>query len=309
MAKAGRPKKGSAGLPAWFDIEKYRVVKDFKAINWFEQLAFRKALHDCPALVDKHTPHEGGLSKALSLIKTDPVITENRIFEPPSAGSSLKGGFVVDDILGIALRAMHVYKFGVQDMMNENIAEIYADFPNEIKKYLETSYSSFADDGRQFFAGNHGEKMVDVTEFRNFLHKPAEQLEQAVVSVDLSLADEALKNEFTDYLKNKRKQSGKLVSPFFKNPDFKTWYNSGVLPYLDLKLSENLTGESVRWAAFANVLTEIIDSPVGSESALTKTTTAHAKKLMDVRTLRILQSQALREKLGSSKESGKLVVR
>jgi hypothetical protein len=29
MGKAGRPKKDSAGLPEWFDIEKYRCAKDF----------------------------------------------------------------------------------------------------------------------------------------------------------------------------------------------------------------------------------------------------------------------------------------
>ena len=44
MAKAGRPRKGSPGLPDWFDIEKYRPVKNFSALEWFEQLVFRGRL-------------------------------------------------------------------------------------------------------------------------------------------------------------------------------------------------------------------------------------------------------------------------
>ena len=35
MSKAGRPKKGSAGLPEWFDIEKYRQAKTYGAAEWF----------------------------------------------------------------------------------------------------------------------------------------------------------------------------------------------------------------------------------------------------------------------------------
>ncbi|MGB9152474.1 MAG: hypothetical protein WCD70_05245 [Alphaproteobacteria bacterium] len=36
MSKAGRPKKGSAGLPEWFDIKKYRDARSYGAAEWFQ---------------------------------------------------------------------------------------------------------------------------------------------------------------------------------------------------------------------------------------------------------------------------------
>jgi hypothetical protein len=46
MAKAGRPKSGSKGLPDWFDIQKYAQGRTNGAAEWFQQLAFRSALQE-----------------------------------------------------------------------------------------------------------------------------------------------------------------------------------------------------------------------------------------------------------------------
>jgi hypothetical protein len=69
------------------------------------------------------------------------------------------------------------------------------------------------------------------------------------------------------------------------------------------------TGESTRWAAFAAALNQITSKPVGSESALIKTTKAHVEKLVHRQTIRLLQSQVIREKAGDLKASGKLRIR
>ena len=106
-------------------------------------------------------------------------------------------------------------------------------------------------------------------------------------------------------LKGKKESSG----PFFRSPDFSSWYNTGVLPYLDLKLWEKLTGQAFQWSAFANALNIIVDKPIGSESALQKTVKKSAEKLMDYQVIRILKSQVVREQSGTLKKSGKLVVR
>jgi len=46
MSKAGRPKKGSAGLPEWFDIEKYQQAEHYRAMEWHRQLAIRFVFHE-----------------------------------------------------------------------------------------------------------------------------------------------------------------------------------------------------------------------------------------------------------------------
>lgn len=75
MSKAGRPKKGSEGLPGWFDIEKYRIVKSYDAAAWFQQLTFRGIL-DYFGAPEIGWPYQ---AEWLALIKTDPHVTMARI--------------------------------------------------------------------------------------------------------------------------------------------------------------------------------------------------------------------------------------
>lgn len=311
MAKAGRPKKGSAGLPAWFDIEKYRATKSFKAVSWFQQLACRKSFYDYATRIGVETDplFEGNLSRALDLIKSDPVITEDRILRAP-VRKFPNGMMFLDEALGNATRAMCAHRIGVRDAHNIDIKNAYAAFPDDVRQYAETHYSCIADtkDGRVIATSIDGD-VTDVTEANKFMEAAYDGKPIAMVMVDFSLTDKALLHEFGDYLKNKSERVGAVKSPFFRNSDFGSWYNSGVLPYLDLKLWSDVTGESLRWSAFANALSQITDKPIGSESSLQKTTKQYAAKLSDERTLRILQSQIQREQSGKLKKSGKLVVR
>jgi hypothetical protein len=127
--------------------------------------------------------------------------------------------------------------------------------------------------------------------------------------VDLTLPDDILKRDFADYLNSRRANSESAASPFFKNQDFAVWYNSGVLPYLDLRLWEIESGQTFRWSAFVDELNLITDKPVGSEDACRKTAKALADKLLGDRTIRMLNFQAVKEQDDGHKKSGMLSVR
>jgi hypothetical protein len=108
MSKAGRPKKDSAGLPDWFDIEKYRQVKSYGAAEWFQQLAFRLFVYDW--LTDENGPFSLG-NEWLDLLQTDPHITIARLEKAYPITSSFEhegtefitrgipGDLIIDDIL------------------------------------------------------------------------------------------------------------------------------------------------------------------------------------------------------------------
>lgn len=303
MAKAGRPRKGSTGLPAWFDIQKYRTVKTFTTENWFQQLAFRKSLFDYE-IRSKEKTYKGfgaGLSKALDLLQTDPFITVDRIHKVPLLDIKGSDGKIrlqiVDPAIYEGVRAMWVGTLGIRDAINWEIVWAYQTFPSCIKKYVDCQGNTFIEDDKT------------VLNEQDFLLASYEEDTKTLIAVDLLMPDNVLMAEFASYLKNKRKKLGKHTNPFVKNTDFRNWYNYGVLPYLDLQLWELVTGEPIRWSAFADALTKITDKPIGSESALSKTTKSYAARLMNESTLRALQSQVIREHSGELKKSGKLVVR
>jgi hypothetical protein len=311
MAKAGRPKNGSAGLPEWFDIEKYRVAKEFGAMGWFRQLVTRDQFFKFAEFFKKEGGNlKEGLHETFALIKESPVITRDRIFSAPKKTTLLNGEKVptVDAALGCALFYIDERAIGVRDvdynLTSRLVMALKEDWQLALAAQLSWRFIRQED-----MPPPYREIRILIPWVDDFFPALFDKWETPLAAIDLSLPDEALMKDFAAYLKEKRKRRGEIESPFFKSPDFSSWYDSGVLAYLDLMLWEIATGEPVRWAAFADALNAIVDEPVGGEGTLSKTTKAHAKKLMDARTIRMLQSQAMREKAGADEESGKLVVR
>ena len=304
MAKAGRPKKGSAGLPEWFAIEKYRAAKDWKAAEWHLQLTIRwKMFRYVKHLATLGINVSAVLQEALRLIREDPVLTVTRI----NAVSPKSLAFVGLDMLG----PDPVLAF-VRGSLRSNVAGVRdMDFGQALQVVLAITkkwditrfhhrYPHIVKTGRVYrrvesLARDSGE----------FLENLLNNWEAPLAAIDLTLPDKILMKDFTAYLKEKRKQKGRVESPFIKNPDFKSWYRNGVLPYLDLTLWELASGEGLRWSVFADALNKIVDVPIGSEGALIKTTKAHAKKLMNAQALKILSSQATREEKDAATKSGK----
>jgi hypothetical protein len=301
MSKAGRPKKGSLGLPKWFDIEKYRVVKSYGAGEWYQQLIFR-ALIDFYNSPDETNPVG---PKWWALVKEDPNITLERIkkasAEEPSAGvarekASRARDFTITSMTlsaasGSGVRPLTYGEIILASQLPDNESRI-TNAKNHFhlsERERETKWLASWDEP---YPGN----ILDIGEIR-------------YLRVDLMLPAPLLKRDFADYLKEQCKSVRFLQSPFFKTQDFSVWYNSGALPYLDLCQWEKETKETFRWSDFANALNDITDKSVGSEDACRKAAKSIAEKLLDSRTIRMLYFQAIKDKDGSRKKSGKLFVK
>lgn len=311
MAKAGRPKKGSAGLPEWFDVEKYRAALNFKTIDWFEQLAPRAGLFSFADHLKQHGENiRDGLAEALALIKENPVITRSRMEAAPLKTVSMNGQNVevIDPSITAMRMSMDRRLIGVSDIDLNHTSRLVMSLKEEWQLALAAQLS-WRFIKPEEMPPLYREINILIPWKDDFFPTLFDTWEAPLAAIDLALPDEILMKDFAAYLKEKRKRRGNIDSPFFKSPDFTDWYKSGVLPYLDLTLWELATGESIRWNAFAEALNEIVDDPIGGEGALMKTTKAHAKKLIDARTIKILKSQAMREEQGADAESGKLTVR
>ncbi len=297
MAKAGRPKKGSAGLPEWFDIQKYAPSHSFGAAEWHAQLTFRKRVFEhieiCQQSDDKGFKP---LKQALSLLHEDPLITEQRVMEthsfvekadiqkPNALQKDIHAGrLLIDPVVGMTVAP--VAHSGINLISNGQLSGIKLQETNKKNTLI------FHNDGTYE------------------LHEAHLQLYgNPIVAIDLSLKDEILLREMRDLLKALRKEAHAPTLPFVKNSDFLKWYKSGVLPYLDLLIWEKM-GHAFVWASFIKELSQILDAPISSESAAIKSIQNYAEKLLDEETLRTLAAQVSREQSHTAKKSGKFLVR
>jgi Family of unknown function (DUF6387) len=314
MAKAGRPKKGSAGLPEWFDIEQYRDVKNFRTINWYQQFAVRFLINN---LLQSNPFGEEQLVKLCALLKQNPILTVERLLETlhQGQGENHQPGQPRSIYLA-AYVAMTRQVCSVADATNMDIFTTYSNFPENIKEYLSDDNLEKVIHGSTFVATPDG-FAANLTEADALMKKDCNDLPEGqmpfagcwTVKVNILLPEEVLMREFEAYIRQKRSKYSRLAAPFFRNPEFDDWYNNGYLPYLDLLLLDRKKDSEVRWPAFADALNQISDTPVSSDGALAKANKANALKLIHVLTIQMLAIQAAREKTGTLKESGKFIVR
>ena len=291
-------------MPAWFNIKKYRQVKAFDAAAWYQQLALR-------AIVDDLATTNGNkkwCESCWALLQDDPVLTIAR----------LEAAYPIirkTDVFGHAGRE-HLADYLIAEMtLSPHWAEGVRLVTNgEIQRAFTTlrcNYTEWEKTGR----GKKDKSEVSNDEWEQYMRLPFESdcfgkyEHVSITRNDFTLPDAILIKNYAEYLRANRSCPAESGSHFFKNQDFASWYNSGVLPYLDLCSWGIRSGQTFRWKALVDAINLIADKPVSSEDTCRKTTKALADKLMFTRTIRMLHFQAVKEESGRYKKSGKLFVR
>jgi hypothetical protein len=285
MPKPGKPKKGVARLPAWFDIQKYRATKNFGVQDWFQQLAFRNCLFEGGAFHQKKFS-----SEFLDLLKCDPIVTEENAREPliarrdgRIANVEWEANKVISSIFRPNPYIEELINFDMISMLKDNLLE------------------KFKADGKALgipLIIGHGARIDKLsTEDIKYFESPLCYKKHRIIAVNLAAQDEFLISAFKDFLQDQKRLSKKMPIPNAENWDFKNWFKCGLLPYLDLKLWELMKGESFYWASFGDALAGITNMRYGSESALIKAVKSCAKVAMNIITLEALQMQAQRKNI------------
>ena len=299
MAKPGRPKKGSAELPEWFDIEQYRFGRTDGAAGWFQQLVARTLARKFP--MDDANRTWG--KQWQSLLQANPHMTIARLEELyPTKGTYWLGDreynerephadFLISEMT-IEGHSAH----GIRPVTNGDIvnARKSLDFVLSGEALQQISNAEWQEPQKDW-----RKKRNEPFDGDNFGRRKYKKF----VRVDLLLPEALLMKNFAEYVKRQKKILAETSSPFFKNQDFSVWYNSGVLPYLDLCAWEIETGQTFRWAAFVRALNDITDEPISSQDTCRKATKSLADKLMDSRTIRMLNFQAIKDKTEATKNA------
>ena len=302
MAKAGRPKNGSAGLPEWFDIRKYLDARDLGAMGWLEQLIFRgRTLIGCDDCIRAGDTEFKRLDVALKMLQEDPIITEERVsktrtsiidgetqYNDPESGdwTILTGAISTDPIVGMTIRprpgrGITLLTLGDRDAI---MPDAFNDEQGIVRHFTR-----------------HEDGQWDIND--PLLHWRG----QPVITFDPSLKPEIIMREMGDLVRKLHRAEKTTPFAFTKNSDFSKWYNSGVLPYIDLKLWESM-GYEFKWSAFISELNQILDKPISSEGAAIKSAQSYCQKLLNVQTLQILEAQAIRERQSGAEKSRKFLV-
>jgi hypothetical protein len=312
MAKAGRPKKGSARLPAWFDVKKYAPVRDFSAKDWFQQLSLRRELFEAIKPDGKPLWYTSKryVPKFLDLIMRNPVVTSEAAKNCISSRrQSQRWRDVAIEVIFDTIFEPEAY---VRHFANCDVPSLYHAFEEGLKKLaagakIPVPTVKLEEPFGIETPANLSEQAMNSVD--RFLMSSVDDRHNFILSVNMSAPNEILIGEFEDLLKTHRKAFGEAPSPIDKSRDFADWFKCGILPYLDLKLWELVKGESFHWATFGETLTGITRMRYGSESAHIKAVKACEQLLMNERTLRLLRSQAGREEAGYLKKSRKMSVR
>lgn len=302
MAKAGRPKSGGNKLPDWFDIKKYQHVRNIHAEDWSLQLEFRKCLFGFA----EESRKDNTISEAVNYLIDCwfDVIRKNTTPNKDIISNANGALYLLNNEGALVFPQDFAYGAGINEVTNCDIKNGYLEMSEKHRAWINSELSDVSNSCDDMTP----EEESEWEEKFRFYGGIAANLNFPSVTVDLSLPDKILADEFRSWLASKRKETNvKSNHLIFRSVDFSRWHDCGVLPYIDLALWETRTGHPIHMPSFANAVSHLTGKSLG-ESGLSKTVKAHMSKLMSISTLRILRSQVMREKTGAQKKSGKLRV-
>ncbi len=282
-------------LPTWYKLKNYDVSKGFSASEWYDELMprfclrhyfkkYKKIPVDLPGLNWEGIKQEGLL---FNLAKTGV-----KKFRIKSLAPSMYEFEVVkekpmhDELTPIAVISLSNFDMYGAYWLDEETAQA------EISKKMEALITEEQD------------KVSDILQLaamawatQPFLDFPVQEgvglpNKFAYAKVDLSASDEQIKKEFTVWLEQERQRRNKAApKKNFNQADFDGWYESSVLPYLDLMFWAELEGVKINQytiaqAIFADAYASDVD-PLGK----LKTTKKKADYLMDGKVMKLLKLQ------------------
>jgi len=282
-------------LPSWFDRDAYEDANTLTYAGWHLQLKVRSSLKSWLDMisrvgVDVFCSHpkllEDHVSPVFEKFRARPIVdVGDHVDEDPFARLGMLGlpnGHYLPSVSGVrSLRISDIYRLE-QQLTAERRLRARAKFDymfaadSVLKGY---SVAGFTD------------------EFDEWLEMPLDDERRSIdqtskhLMVDLRLPDEILVENFKRFLHAARAKpldKGKTAERRRK-PNLKKWLRFGVLPYIDLKLWETQTGQSVPNRVIADA---IFEPGTGGEEVVRKTTAKLANEALSEANLSTLASLA-----------------
>lgn len=263
MAKVER----ASDLPEWFDIGKYNDCESFGAIEWFDQLSRRAKLFESnaawmsPLSISKiDRPEVLSVWRALTFgeyesIQSDPLRKRDAQCLERADSQPISSIGTID--------------FFYQRMRDSVAARDGLCPVEKSLRWNALDDSSIAGIDAIRAAQNYP---------LYFEAYPPQRPPHAVIRVDLGATDSALKKSFDSWLAQARAE---LPADVRKpaNPIYSKWARYGLLPYLDLRLWEEGTGNKIPDRVMSRAISRNEHYEMGEEN-IRKTLAPLANRLM-----------------------------
>lgn len=281
-------------LPSWFNLKNYEAAKHFEAGDWYDELMFRLYLRYCLKVYGKeptdipenwecikkggllfHTTKDEKFKARIRAVTADihhiEAIDENSKSWRQSVNSLLNM-----DMYGLCYwYSEDEEQKEITKKFNIMVGEKPKDLTDEDeKKALAWAIKPFSDCPMNLVMG-----------LKNKF---------AYAKVDLNSSDEQLKLDFAAWLDSERKHRNcPAPKKNFSKADLEGWYESSVLPYLDLMFWSEIEQTKINQYVIAQAIfadAYSVDSEVDPLGKL-KTTKKKADHLMKYETMKLLELQ------------------
>ncbi|MDP3496714.1 MAG: DUF6387 family protein [Candidatus Nitrotoga sp.] len=290
--------KNSNLIPEWFDLKKYEIGKNHALLDWTMNLNIRRGilLHTSPHWGnDQHTE----ISKnEFELIKKhgflDRTLMEDELWNLKycylNEDKNNKPGYGLVYSLPLE-EAVNIYKtiksdtklrnqlasVEYHDVLNFESAEFWHRGKAKLLTWHEDNYRKTS------FDDIHGDGIIEN------------------VCIDMGAPDETIIEAFKDWLKDTRENKESLIAKEeipekkISNNLISKWISSSILPYLDLKIYQQIEGVNLRTHEIGNA---IFPSSVTFDTteAVRKTTRINADKVL-LQLLAIMRHALIAEEL------------
>ncbi len=269
-------------LPDWYDLDKYHKVNELNSIEWYEQLIQRHT----HAMFAKYYPgHESETTQifysSLQELRRNPILS----LEEPELISLIGGqefdlmkhapnDFVQNYYAVSPLTLNHVY---------QHESHLNPETRKRIRKHVDTYYDvkkhKNISKEDHIWAGNIlRQPIFDVLENEHIRNQRERSYDLAVI--DLSLPDKVLEQQFSDYLRTKRKRCAKFSGPIAsKLPEFDKWIEFSILPYIDLQIWARENNFHIPDRVMADAI--FSDGTKGEETVRKTTRNKYVKKILN----------------------------
>lgn len=268
-------------LPEWFDLKKYEAASNLPLVDWALNLIVRNRVLSCIS-GDYFKPKEEAIKdyeEEIALIQTHGVLSRTHLQGQYELAKydydleKLKPGFGVVYSLPLT-RAVEIYEFIQWDTKLRHgleLVEYQKIFDHQRKTPLHSGEKALKDWYENFYEKAAYDEIYD--DYGSF---------SPHVCVDLGVTDEILIEAFKSWLqlaRNRKNSEGSELPEKLSSKLIKKWTDSAILPYLDLKIYEQLVGVGIPLHVIGNAIfseTVVIDTT----EAVRKTTRQHAEKAL-----------------------------
>lgn len=304
-------------LPTWFKLEKYRETNQPDPDNWYDQLMVRYFLRNALKYKEKRMFALWEIIKNQKLLDMDEENAFN-ILEAMSAPGNILSQ--CEEGESVRLRAitprLHQLQILPENAKPEEAARAVGCVTNlmmygtylfsekAVQDNVLKKLDGLVDKEKKRWAERPAEDSVA------WIHQPFDRLcqdprfaaapEFAFAWVDLEASDEQIKAEFSRWLVQERERRNvPAVRKSFNESDFQGFYESAVLPYLDLMFWATLENVKINQYVIAQAIFPDAYAPESEVDPLgrLKTTKKKADYLMKYDTLRRLELQTTRFKI------------